>query len=466
MTTWGEQLEKCTKNQDPRHAIPLLATLHKERWSLWNEYIDKLVASGYTELYRNLRDCDKDIGKIRAATYEERDIDIGLVEALKEEALKKFKPWDNVLLNKKNKYIFLDASFGSLNYTSDLDINVVSTTEEAMNVWMTFTRGWVNLDSVKKKKVQSFCEYWDSNFYYEPGVFMDNIVLSIPKKLMADGFEWTTKATAMYELQCVHAYTRAYEEEKDIIVDGLRSSPNPVRFTSAKEQLCYSTNLHFAEAFRHAYESYLADDSFGDTVRFAYLKYAVTKIEALVSVTSLAVCEVFGNDVFSDYKLKKGKGKYVTSYIAGIAAYEMLRNLQMHSHRGGYKSKYANRLMKVLTNVDGLCNYHNRSKRYPDITKTNAATMLSISRAITFLLDFMDGKSEYTDGCGFMTQGSWVGNLGETLDALCKKTKEYVEGYIKESTGVRSGKEQEGEGIEYVKNLKIPLQRQPQTGDE
>lgn len=451
MTTWGEQVDILMKHQDPQEAIGGLAALHGSRWSLWNEYIGKLVALGYEEVYRNLRNCEKDIEKIQTSTYKKGDLqqfDIGFLEALVEA-----EPWDNVLLNKENKYIFLDASFGSLNYTSDLDINVVSTTEEAMNVWMKFTQDWV-----KNNEAQSFCEYWDSNFYYEPGVFMDNIVLSIPKKLMADGFEWTTATTAMYELQCVHAYTRAYAEEKDIIVDGLRSSPNPVHFTSEKEQLCYSTNLHFAEAFRHAYESYSEDESFGDTVRFAYLKYAVTKIEALVSVTSLAVCNVFGDEVFSDYNLKQGKGKYVKSYIAGIAAYEMLRNLQMHSHGNAYKSKYANRLMKVLTNVDGLCDYHNRIRRYKDvlaedITKTNAATMVSISRAITFLLDFMDGEREYTEGCDFMTQGQWVANLGETLDALCKKTKEYVEGYIKESTGVRSGKEQEGEGIEYVKNL-------------
>ena len=145
----------------------------------------------------------------------------------------------------------------------------------------------------------SFCEYWDSNFYYEP-VWQGDTVVSLTSLLISKNFVWTTKDTALYELSCVKAYCDAYEKSKNIVVDGRVSSPNPVNMTLDHEQTCYETALFFAEAFRAAYAK--GDD---DAIRYAYLKYAVTKIEALVSVPSLAVSQVFGKSVFEDFVDKK-----------------------------------------------------------------------------------------------------------------------------------------------------------------
>jgi len=452
--TWKDQLEKCEKNAGPI-AVTNLVALHKERWKMWEMYIATL---DYEEVYRSERDWGGMSPDMKYTTFVELlGKETSMVHGREEKTA-----WSKRLFTKGTDYILLDASFGSLNYTSDLDINVVSTTPYAMERWMEFTKQWV-----KKSHAQSFCEYWDSNFYYEPGVVDGKVgvtgnlranIVSIPQLLLGKGFEWTSDSTAMYELQCVDAYTNAYELSKDLVQDGFRSSPNPVQFTSAKEQKSYKTSLHFAEAFRRAYESYLEDTSLGDTVRFAYLKYAVTKIEGLVSVTSLAVCDVFGKAVFFDYVRKKGKGKYLKPYMAGIAAYEMLRNLRMHSHTGRYKSKYANRLMYVLSNVEGLCVTHRRDVRHLDkLDKTNEASVKMIANAIAFLLDFMDGVVDYGEkSCEFSDlkrKDVWVANLGTTLDTLCEKTRQYVEGYIKESTGVRNGKDQEKEGIDFVKGL-------------
>ena len=464
---WDKKVKDCKSDVDK------IVELHTERWARWDDYIEAL---GYEVVYRIPRDMKKVVQKLEKIKIETTISKSGKAynKMIAEQNAKRVEiefatrlkgAWSKILLGNEGKYIFLDASFGSMNTTSDLDVNVVSTTPHAMQVWMTFTSEWVD-----NNEGQSFCEYWDPNFYYEPGVLMRegtkigelllrDEVVSIPKLLMNNGFAWTSANTAMYELHCVDAYANAYERNKDILLDGFRSSPNPFQCDKEKEQNCYRSALHFAESFRSAYEAYMDDPTLADGVRFAYLKYAVTKIEGLVSVTSLALCKVFGDEVFHEFVSKKLRGRYLKGYMAGIAAYEMLRNLEMHSKGGNYKSKYANRLQYALSNVPGLCVRHGREMRYEKdpITKSNTATLLQIRSAIAFLLDYMDGVVDYGDKvCDFLNkdlQDRWMKNLGETLKELCRMTKEYVEGFIKESTNVPDAKDQEKEGIDYVKGL-------------
>ena len=494
--TWAEQVEQKEKGTDLQ-VLGKLVALHKERWDMWEKYINMLKEAEYEEKDRFERDWDEIKGNLMNQMKKDYSMDTKLGKQLdfvrllqnntsKVDGKLKKTAWGKRMFKKKkgNDYVLLDASFGSLNTTSDLDINVVSTTPEVMEIWMEFTAKFVD----DHKTAQSFCEFWDSNFYYEPGVFVpegtslgreydehtdkyidkvatEDTVKSIPALLMGEGFAWTSANTAMYELQCVDAYANAYERNKDIILDGFRAKPNPFQFDKKKEQDCYKSGLHFAEAFRRAYEAYQVDPSLADGVRFAYLKYAVTKIEGLVSVTSLAVCKVFGKGVWHDYVAKTGKGEYLEPYMAGISAYEMLRNLQMHSHKLKYKSKYANRLVYVLMHNDNLCLAHYRVHRfektgnYDDIPKSNDASLKTISYAIGFLLDFIDGHDDIESRraeCEFLSKKStniWVKNLEERLPELCRMTKEYVEGYIKRCTNVRDADEQEKDGKEFVMKL-------------
>lgn len=501
--TWAEQVKACGRN------IKQLVALHVKRWEQWGEYIALL--EGYGEVYRKERDWEDLLMTLANKINDTPSMadELGFQKeflnnlATKKSAVGKNgrgrilrkSAWSKRMFRKGNDYVLLDASFGSLNTTSDLDINVVCTNQDAMDTWMKFTAKFADTHET----AQSFCEFWDSNFYYEPGVCVfpgdiigkqltnvedheyedivaeERMMISLPVMLMNNGFAWTSANTAMYELQCVDAYADAYERNKDILLDGFRSSPNPFQFDKDKEQSCYKSSLHFAEAFRRAYEAYKVDPTLADGVRFAYLKYAVTKIEGLVSVTSLAVCKVFGKGVWHDYVDKVGKAKYLKPYMAGISAYEMLRNLQMHSHNLEYKSKYANRLVYVLMHNDNLCTAHYRQHRferdgkYIDIPKSNDADLDAISTAIGFLLDFMDGHDDLDSRrknpdydvsnpesrraeCDFVGK-VWVKNLKKKLPELCRMTKEYVEGIIKKSTNVRNAGEQEKEGIDFVKGL-------------
>ena len=500
---WGDMVK------DRGDDVSRLVLLHKDRWEQWGVYINLLRDEGFEEIGRR-KAVDWNKHKKGASEFKLRFVEqlagSSSVDYVKDgrnqmipSAWAKRTFYRERTKNHTEAYILLDASFGSLDMTSDLDINVVSTTPDAMSVWMKFTSAFVS----NHGSARSFCEYWDSNIYYEPGVyiekgevvgkkrvdgeyvpnkFTESTVLSIPKLLMFKGFEWTTPSTALYELTCVDRYSTAYEKKKEIMLDGYVSPPCPERMTSETEQSCYEASLHFAESFRRCYFAWKRSPSAarGDAVRVAFLKYAVTKIEGLVSVTSLAVCKVFGDDIWEDFVEKAGKAEYLEPYMSGISAYEMLRNLQMHSHtratKGGtkieYKSKYANRLVYVLMHNDNLCCKHSRAGRfetaesyeYKGILKSNEADLRTISRAISFLLCFMDGEGclnpdrKPLKQCVFIDPANtevWVKNLENRLPDLCRQMKEYVEGYVKLSTGVevKDPEDQEREATEYVKGL-------------
>ena len=491
---WGDMVN------DKGDDVDGLVQLHKERWEQWGAYIKLLRAKGFYQIARkdvNWSKHEEDASPLKREFLSKLKSETS-AEVIEDKNTLPPSAWAKRTFHREGSkdYILLDASFGSLDMTSDLDINVVSTTRVAMTVWMEFTSAFVK----GHDSARSFCEYWDSNFYYEPGVYIAEgqvvgqkrvhksheyipnkfakaTVLSIPKLLMFEGFKWTTPSTALYELTCVDRYSTAYEKKKNIMLDGYMSTPCPERMTSETEQSCYESSLHFAESFRRCYEAWKHDETAarGDAVRIAFLKYAVTKIEGLVSVTSLAVCKVFGDDIWEDFVEKAGKAAYVKPYMAGIAAYEMLRNLQMHSHtrsakngKIAYKSKYANRLVYVLMHNNNLCCKHSRASRYETaetyeykgILKSNEADLRTISRAISFLLCFMDGEGclEPLKQCVFIDPANtevWVNNLENRLPELCRMMKEYVEGFVKLSTDVevKDPEDQEREATEYVKGL-------------
>lgn len=427
MSTWSELVKSKDGDQEK------LVQLHVDRWLVWEEFFTTM---GWEEL------ADERINRKKNG------------DAFTDALIDKGATWSSRVFRRDtdsefDDFVEFDAGFGSMNPSSDLDVNVVSTTPDVLGAWMSFTYGYV-----ESNNVGSFCEYWDSNFYYAPGLIRANRIYAYVDYLTGRGFRWTTPDTALYELQCVAAYTRAYEEGADILVGDYRSRPNPEGIKRDKERDIYHANLEMGEKFRTACENYL-DGGSGDTVRYAYLQYAVTKVEGLVCVTSLAICKVLGKKFFIEYV---NKPEWFKPYMAGISAYEMLRNLQMHVHDGRYKSKYAKRLIWVLLNTKGLCDSHGRnnplreaSEKWNDpassIDKNNTSTIKDISKAIGFLLDFMDGIDDYAGECDFMDSSNWEYNIGETLEKLCVATKAYVEGLIKEETSDKQS------GIEYVKEL-------------
>ena len=221
-------------------------TAHTDRWAVWEDYLKLLKDKGYEEYDRK-----------KPSSENKTGIQLRLIDET--------KAWSKITLTKGDHAVLFDAGFGSIDKASDLDVNVVSSTPEVLEIWIEFTKDFVNKQK-DKQKVRSFSEYWDSNFYYAPGKVLPEGSIVAGKKLnertlygyanmfIEGGFSWTSPHTALFELECVDKYTYAYERHRYIVLDGKRSCPNPENMTLIEEQMSYKCSLHFGEKFRDACE--------------------------------------------------------------------------------------------------------------------------------------------------------------------------------------------------------------------
>ena len=252
----------------------------------------------------------------------------------------------------------------------------------------------------------SFSVYWDSNFYFEPAEIVNGELKSIKQKLLDTNFTWTTPQTAAKEFDAVKDYTDAYQQNTTLMLDSKHSvQPNPSSLSLAQEINYYDATIHFANKFK---ENANIEN---------YLHFASCKIEGLVSVPALAICNVFGKKIYNDFVNKEDTASYLNQNPIGtaIAVYELIRNLEMHSHKHGgtgpleFKSKYANRLLNILANDRNICDrckFDLQIKKRGTanaLLKTNSATFSDLVLAMRFLQDYMDGIHLYDErGCEFV----------------------------------------------------------------
>lgn len=348
--------------------------MHVDRWSAWDAFIS-YFADGrkiYTEI---------DEIKIKG-NDEEKRFQLALDS-------KKVR-WSK----KRVESTLFDASFGSLNSTSDLDINVLSTDSNVLVKWIQYLKIWQS-----EHPGNTFTNYYDSNFYFEP---CDANLQSFKALLVYDHFAWTNSLTYRKEFETVKAYTDAYERKSTI--SGI--SPNPEGMNASMEILYYRKMIQSSDAFRNAVLS-----KNQDAIRESYLDFAICKIEGIVNIPALVICGVFG-----DVLMKKYMNKEVPIYPKAleIAVYEMLRNLRMHAHKDGelyFKSKYANRLINLLKNDQNIC-----EKNDIHLEKTNEATLQTIKPALVFLLDYMDGNE-----CHLAEYKNIKYDLDKVIDTLEKR---------------------------------------------
>lgn len=392
MQDWATRIEHA--NVDKR------VELHLARWQQWNTFIASLKpGSQPTRIIKNVADDDPERefkNKLQAQTG----------------------PWSVWHIQKDGvPYITFDASFGSLNSTSDLDINVISSDTTVLEKWKNF---------VAQHKVNgqptSFSVYWDSNFYFEPAEIVKGELKSIKVKLLDKHFQWTTQNTAENEFEAVKSYADAYKNNIMLQIEEFRVKPNPEGLTLPQELQYYEATIHFANLFKY------------DPSILNYLNFARCKIEGLVSIPALAICNVFGSDVYDDFINKQNRAEYLHANPMGtaIAVYELVRNLEIHAHkhegRLEFKSKYANRLLNILAkdiNICQTCKEDLQLKKHGQqnaLEKTNTATFSDLHLAMRFLKDYMDGISEYAIGkCQFIKDPK----LTDIIQA-----KEQLENYI------------------------------------
>ena len=374
MLRWEERLQGKSNKEK--------VCLHVERWNAWDNFISEFAK-----------------GKQIVTEVDDMTIDVNEKEF--QTLLQKEKThWSK----KKVDNVIFDASFGSLNSTSDLDINVLSNDTNVLIAWIKYIKQWQ-----KKNKGQTFTNFFDSNFYFEP---CDDSLVSLKLNLINDiTFKWTTDESYKGDFDAVKTYTDAYENNTDI--DGI--FPNPMNLTPDQETFYYERCETLAKNVFFA-----TKNNNHDEIRKAFLQLSCCKIEGIVSICALAICGVFGRDIMIAYKNKEIP---IHPKALEIGVYEMLRNLKMHSHTDNdgnrlFKSKYANRLINLLANDASIC----PKNKVVNLEKTNNAGMQYIKSAMVFIMDYLDG-----DACNMKIYES----VNYNIDTVINMMKNRI---LKEST--------------------------------
>ena len=153
---WADRIARCTTVEEK-------VALHADRWKVWDVFIYDF-AKGRTIV--------KEVDKVKIDENE-----------------KEFQTLlDSQNVRRSRKIVgnvLFDASFGSLNSTSDLDINVISPETKVLDSWLQYLKQWY-----KSHKDETFTNFYDSNFYFEPS---DKALQSLKLLLVNKNFQFTTE---------------------------------------------------------------------------------------------------------------------------------------------------------------------------------------------------------------------------------------------------------------------------------
>ena len=306
---------------------------HTERYALWHEY--------FSLLKRRTDWTFKYVAPDKEAFWDEAP----------EHAFKE------VNFFKGNELVCrFDASFGSLNEDSDLDVNVFCASTEPLEVWLGF------LNSHYERKC--LAHEWDTNFYYEK---TDKDLKSLQQSKFYENEKINLDFLSAYnDAESIREYTDAYRLKTALEVGGFSLYPNPD-----------------SEGFNAAAErkQYVATSSLEGP------DFAKSKSEGLLHPASLGVCGVYGEDIMRALiNAEEGDWK-------PFVAYEMLCNLRMHKDNDTYKTKYLERLEKALGDKY-ICNETKISRRDSGIGNLKRKSKwTNIGEYITQLVeDFLDGE--------------------------------------------------------------------------
>ena len=326
---WADRIQNASSDADR-------LKLHDDRFQVWNAFIDEFANGLMIE--KESRPSDG------ASDFEKLVVKKGNTFAKK------------TLFRGGTPVVVFDAAFGSMDATSDLDIGVVSTDGSVIDEW---------IDYIKKQQKDiptslTFTQYWDSNFYFEPGVLSGGKLVSKIQANLQQALP--TKTTMIQDMRLIEKYAKAYEDKSSMKLGNYNLYPNPDAsgFTQAAEIRQYKA---MAEYGKKCFRSFSPK---------SVQELACTKTEGLICAGSLAICGVFGKaiqDQFIDDK--EGQPWRL------IAAFEMLLNLKMHMHGGLVKTKYLERLDNVLRKGQNACKRKSRTSITGDISATKKAHKLA-----------------------------------------------------------------------------------------
>ena len=349
---WADRIKKA-----PNNAAKV--QLHDDRFEVWNAFIDKFAKKHKWTIKK------EDRSKAGASAFEK------LVVAKKHTFAKK------TLFKGKTPEVVFDASFGSMDATSDLDIGVVSTKGDVVDDWIDFVKE--RHKGIKTKSL-TFTEKWDSNFYFEPGVIKSGKLVS---KLQANLQQiLPTKKSMVKDMLLIEKYADAYEAKGALMLNGKKVYPNPEssKFTQQAELIQYAEQAKYGKICFKQFNSK------------SVAELSCCKTEALLCGGSLAICGVFGKAIQTQFINDKAGQPWRL-----VSAFEMLLNIRMHMHGKKIKTKYLERLDNVLRKGQNACIKKTRTSITGDITKTKKnklATLQNVLNMINVVVeDEIDGKA-------------------------------------------------------------------------
>ena len=324
---WADRIQNAAEDADR-------IKLHDDRFQVWNTFIKEFAKNKGLIIEKESRPSDG------ASDFEELVVKKGKTFAKK------------TLLRGTTPVVVFDAAFGSMDATSDLDIGVVSTDGFVIDEWVKY----INKQQKDIPSSLTFTQYWDSNFYFEPGVLSGGKLVSKVQANLQQALP--TKTTMIQDMHLIEKYAKAYEGKTSMKLGNYNLFPNPDAsgFNQAAEIRQYKA---MAEYGQKCFQSFSPK---------SVQELACTKTEGLICAGSLAICGVFGKaiqDQFIDDK--EGQPWRL------IAAFEMLLNLKMHMHGGLVKTKYLERLDNVLRKGQNACKKKLRTSITGDISATKQA---------------------------------------------------------------------------------------------
>ena len=351
---WADRVQKASKDVDK-------VKLHDDRFKVWNAFIAEFAKKHKLSIQ-----------------IEQRPI--SGASAFEKLVVKKGNTFAKKTLSKGGRpVVVFDGAFGSMDSTSDLDIGVVSTEGKVIDEWIVYIK---KQQKTIKPSSLAFTQYWDSNFYFEPGVVQSGKLVSKVQANLQQALP--TKTTMVKDMELIEKYAKAYEGKIPMKLGKYNLYPNPDAsgFNQAAEIKQYQA---MAEYGKKCFQSF-SPKSVGEL--------ALTKQEGLICTGSLAICGVFGKAVQNEFIDDKAGQPWRL-----IAAFEMLLNLKIHMHDKMVKTKYLERLDNVLRKGQNACRKKARTSITGDIDKTKKTHKLAKLQGKVLTLinmvveDEQDGKA-------------------------------------------------------------------------
>lgn len=351
--TWEERIERTgyTKNKG-KQEFHKVAMLHDDRFKLWTTFIDRFCESRvYNESgERKLRSRMKPLSKSVCLRKTSKS-----TTPFEKYVVLMGNTWARITLmdDEGHEKCKFDADFGSLGETSDLDVNVLSNDTQVIKDWIYFL-------TEKERDGTTFSAYYDSNFYFEPAIELENGTLVSKAKHVLEDIKLKDKLlpdkdTIVFAMDTIVKYTEAYMNGEGITLEREETEDNPFivypnptsdEFGHEQEIQQYNAMEYFAKKCWYTKE--------GGLTMERYMNFGCTKSEGFLSIMSLAISGVFGDFMKNNLSKKIYEFKDDTSWRL-ITALEMLYNLKMHMHSDKVKTKYVKRLNDTLLQSKFTC---------------------------------------------------------------------------------------------------------------